>query len=66
MPMFCQKLDKLFASLSGESLSGRYTDQIYIQVRKARLEGIAWGEDTASDQITCDGALLSVVLAVLY
>ena len=63
---FFSRLDDFLRPLSGESLSGRYTDQMYIKVRKARQEGKRWGADTATDETTCDGAVLAVVLAALY
>jgi len=64
---FCTKLDAFLTTLSGESLSGRYTDAIYIKVRQARLDGKDWGRaGTATDETTPDGAALAVVLAALY
>jgi len=63
---FLSRLDALYGTLSGESLSGRYTDGLYIQTRAARLQGKAWGVDTATKETTSDGCVLSVVLAALY
>lgn len=63
---FLRRLDELLSTLSGESLSGRYTDRIYIEARAARLEGKDWGPATASSESVSDGAVLSVVLAAVY
>lgn len=63
---FLHRLDALFATLNGESLSGHYTDGIYIKTRKARLDGVAWESLDGTDETTGDGAILSVVLAALY
>ena len=63
---FCAKLDSLFATLSGESLSGRYTDQMYIKARKSRLDGHEWGKGTATDETTADCAIYTVILAAMY
>ena len=63
---FYAKLDSLFATLSGESLSGRYTDQMYIKARQARLDGQEWGKATATDETTADCAVFTVVLAAMY
>ena len=63
---FCARLDALFATLSGESLSGHYTDGIVIKMRAQRAAGVAW-DDAAmgTDETTADGAVLAVVLAAL-
>jgi len=64
---FYARLDQLMSTLSGESLSGRYTDGIINDVRKKRLDGLDWGDkDMGTDHTTGDGAVLSVVLAALY
>ena len=63
---FCAKLDSLFATLSGESLSGRYTDQMYIKARKSRLDVHEWGKGTATDETTADCAIYTVILAAMY
>jgi ADP-ribosylglycohydrolase len=65
---FFRRLDNLFATLDGESLSGHYTDGIVIKLRKQRLNGIEWDNSNslATDETTADGAVLAVVLAALY
>lgn len=63
---FCSRLDDFIKQLSGESLSGRYTDGMWIQIRAARMEGKTWGDETATTETTSDGAMLCVILAALY
>jgi len=65
---FCRRLDALFGSLSGESLSGRYTDGIVNKLRKQRAKGVAWDnlDHIGTDETTADGAVHAVVLAALY
>jgi len=64
---FYKRVDTFMAPLNGESLCGHYTDGIIIDVRKKRLDGMSWEDpQMASEQITGDGAVLSVVLAAIY
>lgn len=64
--LFFKQLDELFSTLSGESLGGRYTENLVKQLRLARLDGKSWGAATATDETTSDGAMLLVVLAALH
>ena len=55
---FTRRLDELFTTLDGESLSGRFTDRAVKDTWKNRQAGIAWGEagsatDTAEAAIWC-------------
>jgi ADP-ribosylglycohydrolase len=66
MSDFTERLDAAFETFGGESLTGRYTDSIWIQMRKHRKEdNVSWddAERMATDETTGDGAMLAVVLA---
>ena len=62
---FFQRLDTLYATLSGEPFSGRYTDSLHRILLKYRARGIGWDNmhSFVPTNDTSDGALLLVPLA---
>ena len=64
---FFRRLDGLFATLNGESYSGRYTENLYRLLLSKRRDGMAWDNPAmATSQDTADGAELIVLLAAIY
>lgn len=59
---FVRRLDELFATLNGESLSGRYTDRAVCDTWKNRRSGSAWGAAGSSTD-TAEAAIWGVALA---
>ncbi|WP_020583397.1 ADP-ribosylglycohydrolase family protein [Endozoicomonas elysicola] len=63
---FLERLDDFFAPLSGESFSGRYTDELMVDLIKARRMGVHWGDPAAASGCdTSEGAQLAAVLALV-
>lgn len=63
---FLERLDDFFAPLSGESFSGRYTDELMVDLIKAWRTGLHWGDPgVASGCDTSEGAQLAGVLALV-
>ena len=63
---FFQRLDSLYATLSGEPFSGRYTESTHRALLQNRARGIAWDDpEIAPAEDSSDGALLLVPLAAM-
>ncbi len=64
---FHHRLDAFFATLSGDSFSGRYTESIITALIKSRRAGVSWDNpELATTKDSSDGAQLSILLAVIY
>ena len=62
---FLERLDDFFAPLSGESFSGRYTDELMVDLIKMRRTGLHWGDpQIASGCDTTEGAQFVSLLAL--
>ncbi|WBA87153.1 ADP-ribosylglycohydrolase family protein [Endozoicomonas sp. GU-1] len=62
---FLARLDDFFAPLSGESFSGRYTDELMVDLIRARRTGLHWGDPgIASGCDTTEGAQFVSLLAL--
>ncbi|WP_257283635.1 ADP-ribosylglycohydrolase family protein [Endozoicomonas sp. SESOKO1] len=62
---FLERLDDFFAPLSGESFSGRYTDELMVDLIRVRRTGLHWGDPRiASCCDTTEGAQFVALLAL--